>query len=207
MKVNKEIQPVTKNSFKTIILLPQIFLAIIMIYIYKASLTDAAIISSLAKKVYQEHYLHLWQPGGAQWYMQEYAYAQHKIEKELADDNVEYFIAAENGAYLGYMKIVLTAILPGDEILDALEVERIYLHKTTVGKGIGKKLMQLAQQKAQALNKDFIFLKAMDSSTGAIAFYKKLGYLICGSMQLPLPEFSLIKEGYRGMVILKKYLK
>jgi diamine N-acetyltransferase len=83
-------------------------------------------------------------------------------------------------------------------------VERIYLHKAATGKGIGKKLMQLAQQKAQALKKEVVFLKAMDSSIDAIAFYTKPGYKICGTLQLPLPEFSLIKEGYRGMVILKK---
>jgi diamine N-acetyltransferase len=177
-----------------------------MITILKASLTDAPLISELAKKIYQEHYLHLWQPGGAQWYMQEYAYAQSKIEQELADANVEYFIAAEDGTSLGYMKIVLNAILTNYETLGAMEVERIYLHKAATGKGLGKKLMEVAQQKAQALNKGIIFLKAMDSSVAAIAFYKKLGYEICGSLQLPLPDFSLIKEGYRGMVILKKHI-
>jgi diamine N-acetyltransferase len=175
-----------------------------MISIHKATLTNASLISSLAKKIYQEHYLHLWQPGGAQWYMHEYAYAQHKIENELADCNVEYFIAAENGIYIGYMKIVLTAILPSDETMDALEVERIYLHQSAMGKGLGKKLMELAMQKAQQLKKQIIFLKAMDSSTAAIAFYKKIGYQICGSVQLPLPAFYLLKEQYRGMVILKK---
>jgi hypothetical protein len=44
----------------------------------------------------------------------------------------------------------------------------------------------------------------MDSSTRAIAFYEKLGYIICGSLQLPMPAFSLMKEEYRGMVILKQ---
>jgi diamine N-acetyltransferase len=175
-----------------------------MLNIYKALFTDAPLITTVARKIYQEHYLHLWQPGGAQWYMQEYAYAQDKIEKELADVNVEYFIAAENETCLGYMKIVLQTSLAGHETLDALEVERIYLHKAAVGKGYGKKLMELAYQKAQALNKDIIFLKAMDSSTGAIEFYKKIGYKVCGSLRLPLPEFSLIKEAYRGMIILKK---
>jgi diamine N-acetyltransferase len=175
--------------------------------IYKAALTDAPLISDLACKIYREHYLHLWQPGGAEWYMQEYAYAQNKIEQELANVNVEYFIAAEDGNSLGYMKIVLNATLTNHEALNALEVERIYLHKAATGKGLGKKLMDTAQQKAQALNKDIIFLKAMDSSAAAIAFYKKLGYEICGSLQLPLPDFLLIKEGYRGMVLLKKNLQ
>jgi hypothetical protein len=66
--------------------------------------------------------------------------------------------------------------------------------------------MDMVQQKAQQLKKDIVFLKAMNPHTAAISFYKKPGYEICGSLQLPLPDFLLIKEGYRGMVILKKHI-
>ncbi len=175
-----------------------------MINIYKASLKDTVLISELAKQIYQEHYLHLWNTGGAQWYMDEYAYALDKIETELTDANVEYFIAVEDGTYLGYLKIILNSTWAGDETLAALEVERIYLHKAAMGKGLGKKLMQVALNKALQLKKDIVFLKAMDSATSAIEFYKKLGYIIFGSFELPLPLFSLMKKEYRGMLVLKK---
>ncbi len=177
-----------------------------MIHIYKASPSDASILTELSRIIYQQHYLHLWHAGGAEWYMKEYAYNADKILNELADSNIEYFIAAENGLYLGYLKIILSATLAGEETMDALEIERIYLQKTAMGKGLGRKFMELALHKAQELKKDFIFLKAMDSSMDAIEFYKKLGYVICGSLQLPMPVFSLMKKEYRGMVILKKEL-
>ncbi len=180
------------------------FFTEIMIIINKASFTDKLLITELARNIYQEHYLHLWHAGGAQWYMEEYAYAEDKIEKELEDNNIEYFLAVEDGVYLGYMKIVLTSTLTGYETIDALEVERIYLHKKGKGKGLGKRLMQVALQKARELKKDIIFLKAMDTSTDAIEFYKKLGYTICSRIELPLPDFSLMKKEYRGMVILKR---
>ncbi len=111
-----------------------------MINIYKASPDDAVLITELARKIYREHYLHLWHAGGAQWYMEEYAYAKEKIEMELADNNIEYFIAEEDGAYLGYMKIVLAATLAGDESMHALEVERIYLYKKQQEKVLEKNL-------------------------------------------------------------------
>jgi diamine N-acetyltransferase len=100
------------------------------------------------------------------------------------------------------MKLNTAAIL--DRNSNALETERIYLHKSATGKGIGKQLMELALLRAQQLKKEVVFLKAMDSSTGAITFYQKLGYTICGSLQLPMPEFSLMMEVYRGMVVLKR---
>jgi diamine N-acetyltransferase len=173
-----------------------------MIIIYKASAADAAMITRLARSIYKEHYLHLWHPGGADWYMNEYAYAAYKIVQELANPLVEYFIAADNDQPMGYMKLNIEAAL--DENTNALEAERIYLHKNAAGKGIGRQLMELALQRAKELKKEMLFLKAMDSSLDAIAFYQKLGYTICGSLQLPMPEFALMKEEYRGMVILKR---
>lgn len=175
-----------------------------MINIRKASQNDAALLTRLARDIYKEHYLHLWLPGGAEWYMEEAAYSWDKMEKDLADANVEYYIATEKGNPVGYLKLVLNAVLPGSETLFALEVERIYLKKETTGKGVGRQLMQFAMEKAKGLKKEIVFLKAMDSSTQAIEFYKKLGFNICGTLQLPMPEFSLMKEEFRGMVVMKK---
>lgn len=175
-----------------------------MVTIKKASLKDAVHIIKLAREIYREHYLHLWLAGGAEWYMTTYAYAQDKIEKELTDINIEYYLVEEVGTIMGYMKLVLTASLTDNEMRDAMEIERIYLHKLSIRKGLGKRLMELALLRATQLQKGIIFLKAMDSATGAIEFYKSLGYTICGSLQLPLPEFTLMKEEYRGMVILKR---
>ena len=39
----------------------------------------------LAQDIYKEHYLHLWHPGGADWYMYEKAYQHNRIKEELAD--------------------------------------------------------------------------------------------------------------------------
>lgn len=174
-----------------------------MITFHKAFAADAFLITELARDIYKEHYLHLWDPGGADWYMEEYAYNFEKIEKDLKDPGIEYFIAFDEGTAVGYMKLALTALLTGYENFAALEVERIYLYKRAAGKGIGRQFMGLAMQKAIELKKEIIFLKAMDSSFDAIEFYKKLGYELCGNLQLPLPEFLVMKEAYRGMVILK----
>ena len=174
-----------------------------MISFRKASPGDARLLTTLAREIYKEHYLHLWYPGGAQWYMNEYAYAMDKIQHELLDPNVEYYLALENDIPAGYMKLLLNAHLTGYGSNEALEVERIYLLKAISGKGTGRQLMQMAMEKAKALKKNIIFLKAMDSSAEAIQFYQKLGYSICGSLQLPLPAFSLMKEEYRGMLVLK----
>ena len=175
-----------------------------MLTIKKASVHDAELLTNLSREIYKEYYLYLWHSGGAEWYMHEYAYAMDKIKKDLSDSGIEYFIAFDEAVPAGYIKLVLSAALTGYESKEAIEVERIYLHQNKTGKGAGRQLMQLAMQRAKEMEKEIIFLKAMDSSKAAIVFYKKLGYTICGTMQLPMPAFSLMKEGYRGMLILKR---
>lgn len=109
----------------------------------------------------------------------------------------------DEGKPSGYLKLCIHAVLRGQEAKDCMEIERIYLHRQATGKGMGSRLMQFAETKARELNKQTVFLKAMDSSLDAIRFYRKAGYTPCGTLQLPFP---LIKDAYRGMIILCKDL-
>jgi len=171
------------------------------------NVTNAKELVALSKDIYKEHYLHLWNEGGADWYMNEYAYPENVLRKELADKNIMYCIAYKNHRALGYLKIKINETLQGFEELNALEVERIYIYKEATGKGLGKQLMNYVFDIARQHKKDLVFLKAMDSSDAAIAFYKSIGFEICGSFQLPMPTFEWMKKEFRGMVVLKKDLK
>jgi ribosomal protein S18 acetylase RimI-like enzyme len=169
--------------------------------IRKIDSIQANMLSRLSKAIYKEYYLHLWHPGGADWYQDEYAYHPDKLRMELDDSNNQHFVVYENDKPLGYLKIRINAVLQEYESMNSLEIERIYLHKEIAGKGIGRELMLLSEAIAKENNKQMIFLKAMDSSADAIAFYQKMGYTICGTWVLP---FEQMKEEYRGMVILSK---
>ena len=158
-------------------------------------------LAKLAISIYKEYYLHLWHPGGADWYMHEYAYANEKLQSELADPNNLHFIIYENEQPMGYLKLKLDAAWEELDPQKSLEIERIYLHKAIAGKGIGKKLMELSEDIAKEHKKETIFLKAMDTSKEALGFYQIMGYIICGTLTLPFPQ---MKEAYRGMVVLQK---
>ena len=159
-------------------------------------------LTELARSIYREYYLHLWNPGGADWYMFEYAYNRSKLEMELADpNNLHYIVYNNEQEPMGYLKIRINAVLEGSENKNCLEIERIYLHKAIAGKGIGKHFLLFSEDIAKLHHKNLIFLKAMDSCTEVIGFYQKLGYAIYGKLTLP---FEQMKEEYRGMVILQK---
>jgi diamine N-acetyltransferase len=177
-----------------------------MIILSRVSVADAAMLTKISREIYKEHYLHLWHPGGAEWYMNSYAYAINTIEKDLEDPFIEYYFVTKKSEILGYLKLIVNATLFNEPLKRALEVERIYLYNSATGKGYGKDIMEFAKQRAISLQKEIIFLKAMDTSLKAIAFYQKSGYKVCDILQLPLPTFILMKEEFRGMVVLRKKL-
>ena len=161
--------------------------------------SDAELLSGLAIAIYKQYYTHLWHDGG-RWYT-DYSYNVPKLRQELSDLNNLHYIAYSGNDPVAYLKIRLWEKWKGLQNKHCLEVERIYVLQHAAGLGLGKKLMNIAFEVAKYHNQDFIFLKAMDSSLGAIAFYQKLGFEVFDTLILP---FEQMKQEYRGMVVMKK---
>jgi ribosomal protein S18 acetylase RimI-like enzyme len=162
---------------------------------------DGPFLSKLALKAYADHYLHLWDDGG-DWYTNKY-FSTEKLLDEVKDKNSLFFVAYLNNDPVGFLKININAPFEGLEEKNALELERIYLVKKATGQGVGKALVGHTFTIANKYNKNLIWLKAMDTSDGAIAFYKKMDFRIAGVHRLKHP---LMKEELRGMVIMVKEL-
>lgn len=173
------------------------------IQIQQINVTQAKLLSDLAKKIYIPHYPYLWNEGGVEWYINEYAYPVEKIKKEILDSNNLHFIAYLNKEPIGYLKLNINANSKGFDPDTTLELERIYILQNCIQKGVGTQLMHFVKDFSKQLNKKIILLKAMDSATKALAFYQKNGFEIVGDFQLPPSIFTLMKPEYRGMYILK----
>lgn len=171
-------------------------------YIKRLKAKDATFLSEVALKAYGHHYLDLWYDGG-KWYMEKY-FSVEKLTAEICNANAQFYIACSNSSPVGFLKLNIDAPLEGFEGRNALELERIYLNKEATGKGIGKKLVDLTVSIAKEKKKDIVWLKAMDTSEGPIAFHKKMGFEIVGTHRLKHP---LMKEELRGMVIMVKDLR
>lgn len=174
--------------------------------IMTVAISQAQLLSDLAKKIYIPHYPYLWNEGGIDWYINEYAYPVEKIAKEIVDPNNLHFIAYINNEPIGYLKLNINASSKGFDPITTLELERIYILNTCIQKGAGTQLINFTKAIAAKQNKKEIILKAMDSATDALQFYKKNGFEIVGDFQLPAHIFTLMKPEYRGMYILKHTL-
>ena len=172
------------------------------IEIIQIDASKAQVLSDLAKKIYIPHYHYLWEEGGVDWYINEYAYPVTKIAAELKDPNNVHFIGYLNHEPIGYLKININTAAKSFDPITTLELERIYIDINCIQKGVGTQFMNFVKEFALKLNKKRIVLKAMDSAEKALQFYKKNGFEITGSFRLPDTVFTLIKPEFRGMYIL-----
>ena len=152
---------------------------------------------------YLPHYTHLWKAGGVDWYMRR-CFADEVLQSELSDPNIEYYIAQAEVENIGILKLVLHKPLPNSAIENALYLEKNYFVKEWTGKGAGRKLMEFAFKRAKELKRDCIWLMAMDTSEKPIAAYEKAEFVVHSRTRL---GFELMKEEYRGMVVMKNCFK
>ena len=170
----------------------------------KAGLSNLQELQDIGAKTYVAHYTHLWKPGGIEWYLNR-CFGEEFLQNEFADSNIEYYIIENAGENIGIMKIVLKKAVIDSDIQNALYLEKIYFVKEWTGKGIGKQSIEFALLRAEELDRDCVWLKAMDTSLKPIAAYEKAGFVVHSRTKLS-DEFELMKEEFRGMVVMKHYL-
>lgn len=107
---------------------------------------------------------------------------------------------------IGMMKLVLKKAISDSNIENALYLEKLYFIKGWTGKGVGKKIIEIAARRADELSRECVWLMAMDTSEKPIAAYRKSGFEIYSRTRLG-GEFELMKEEFRGMVIMVKNLR
>jgi diamine N-acetyltransferase len=104
-----------------------------------------------------------------------YLHAQYslaKLEALLADQYVTGLVAVVDRELAGYAKLY-----------HAHQEQRFYVHQLYVlpakqGLGLGHRLMACAEERARELGTDRIWLGVMVKNAPAVAWYKKMGYIV-----------------------------
>lgn len=161
---------------------------------------DAATVSDVAIRSYKDFYLHLWYDQG-HWYIKR-SFDELILQEDMRNLNHAYFLLYEGNYPIGFLKLNIHHPLRGFEKYNCLELERIYIIKSASGKGYGRQTMEYCFEYALKLKKQIIWLKAMDSSP-AVQFYERLGFEHYLRFRL---DFHQMKEEYRGMVVMMKWL-
>jgi ribosomal protein S18 acetylase RimI-like enzyme len=127
---------------------------------------DFKTISDLAKSIWTEHYTPIIGIDQIN-YMLEKFQSENAIENQIKDDNYNYFIIIDETTAIGYLSIKKNE--------DALFLSKLYIAKSSRGKGLGKLAMNFIEEHAKHLNCKTIDLTVNKDNTNSIIAYQKIG--------------------------------
>ncbi|KAI7901514.1 acyl-CoA N-acyltransferase [Cokeromyces recurvatus] len=119
--------------------------------------------------------------------MQAYLDESYTVEiqtKELADPSMSTFMAydTENDSPIGFCQLRQNKdVYDFIQDPDAIELQRIYVDKRYIGKGVGKALLNSSLEKARQLGKQTMWLGVWEHNPSAISFYTRQGFYKVGS--------------------------
>jgi len=104
------------------------------------------------------------------------AFTKEQIVQELKDHDSVFLLAFSEGEIAGYSKLRKNATHPDLQADKPVELHRLYVLKSMIGKRIGKALMEACLKKARSEGYKVIWLGVWEQNTHAIEFYKKWGF-------------------------------
>jgi len=164
-----------------------------LVTIKKCATDDLDLLHKIAVESYNDTYQYLWKDGGTS-YLEKF-YQKETFRKELSATDIHYFLAYENDTAVGFFKIKENAIAayPASE---CLELDKLYLLKEYIGKGIGKIIMDFIISLTKEKKRSILWLKVMDSSPARFS-YEKAGFEQIQINNLDYPE---IVEKYASII-------
>lgn len=109
------------------------------------------------------------------------ALSPEKLQAELNNaDSRFYFIHCEKQV-AGFLKVNMAEAQTDIGDLNALEIERFYIRKTFLRRGLGKQLMNFAADLAKQGGKEYLWLGVWEGNFPARHFYRQMGFEQIGS--------------------------
>ncbi|MCM0582731.1 GNAT family N-acetyltransferase [Weissella diestrammenae] len=105
------------------------------------------------------------------------AYSQQQLRLELAQVDSWFYFLWVDAELAGYLKLNINQAQSEQATKNSLEIERIYLRKAYQKRGLGKVLLEYAQQEAKNQSKSVIWLGVWEHNDNARAFYQKMGFV------------------------------
>jgi diamine N-acetyltransferase len=144
-----------------------------MITIRFATITDAELIADMSRQTFYETFAVSNTKANMDIFMNE-TFTKEVLMKEVGMPDNIFFLAYDGDEPVGYVRMHQSANPP--ELVNAIEIARIYATTNAIGKGVGKILMQQCIAIAAEKKKDTIWLGVWEHNQRAIDFYSKWGF-------------------------------
>jgi len=140
-----------------------------------ASDKDAELIADLSRQTFYESFASDNTKANMDKFLEE-QFTRQKLIDEVKQPWHIFFLAFINDEPVGYAKMRDGAIPLSLISHSCIEIARIYSVKYTIGKGVGKKLMQTCHDIAKKKKKKILWLGVWEKNQKAIDFYTKWGF-------------------------------
>lgn len=114
------------------------------------------------------------------------AFSVEQITSELEDPDSVFLLATEGEKVVGYARMKKGDPPPCIQGENPVELVRIYVDQTCVGRGYGASLMQRCLQEAKEKGGGAIWLGVWEKNERALDFYKRWGFRVKGSYTFKL---------------------
>jgi ribosomal protein S18 acetylase RimI-like enzyme len=103
-------------------------------------------------------------------------FGRETLIKEVGAPGNLFLLAYDGDEPLGYVRIREGEKRPEFNNHSSIEIARIYATQPSIGKGVGKVLMEECIRIAKEMNRDIIWLGVWEKNHRAIEFYRKWGF-------------------------------
>jgi diamine N-acetyltransferase len=134
----------------------------------------------ISRKIFHDSFHHMNTPENMKEYMDR-AFNPQKLLSELNNPLSEFYFIRVDGKTAGYIKINQSEAQSDLRDSRSLEIERIYVDTHFQGHGLGARMIELAKERAGALDLDHIWLGVWEKNTDAIRFYERHGFKAFGN--------------------------
>jgi ribosomal protein S18 acetylase RimI-like enzyme len=140
-----------------------------------ATAADAENIALLSRKSFYDTFVEFNTKEDMDKFMNE-SFSMQVLMDEVKEKEHIFLTAFIDDELIGYAKITESKNPPELENINAIEIMRLYAAQKTIGKGVGKALMEKCIALAAEKNKQIIWLGVWEHNQRAISFYTKFGF-------------------------------
>ena len=143
---------------------------------------DVEAIAHLSTRTFRDTFAADNTPSDIEAYLRD-SFSIERTRVEFMDSNNTFLLAFVDNTKdpLGYAKLRIGKQVMSVKDPNPIEIERLYVDKAAIGKGVGAALMQRCLNEAVTLEHQTVWLGVWEQNTRAIAFYKRWGFEAVGT--------------------------
>ncbi len=156
-----------------------------MFTIRRAELSELDFLRSFAERTFRITYEAKNDPQAFNAYCAE-AFTLQKVRLEMEHPYSEYYFACQGDERVAYLKFNFDKHPPDLGSQRTMQVQRIYIDPAFQKQGLGRQLLDFAQERAIEAGRDWVWLSVWKKAPSTVAFYEHCGFEIFGMEWFPL---------------------